>query len=391
MDIERFEDSPIGRLVPVTVVEGERPYEHYAYVPEPLPDKVDLSQETWSVVANSAAALGRLDGGANRLPNPYLLVRPALTQEAISSSALEGTYAELEDVLGAEFLRVDDLSAETAEVRNHVLASELGLELIRTLPICLRLVRDVHARLMQGARGDYSEAGRFRTRQNWIGPRRGTTITESLFVPPPAGTILEQGLGDWEAWVNRDNGIHGLVKVALGHYQFETLHPFVDGNGRIGRMLATLTFIVSGHLRVPLLNVSPYLQEHRDEYVDLLRAVSETGDFEPWVMFFAEAVRAQSERALDKADRLLAARDQIVASLHESKKRGVALRIADDLIDYPIVTPSRAADHYNVSFQAANSAVSDLVERGVLREITGRPYARLFAAPEILEIIADQR
>lgn len=389
MNLERLGTSPIGHLEPVTVLDGETVFEHAAFVPDPLPDTIDLSQEAWTNVAIAAAALGRLDGAANRLPNPYVLVRPSLTQEAVSSSALEGTYAALEDVLGAEYLNVDDLNAETAEVRKYVRASELGLELIKELPICLRLVREVHARLMAGARGDYAEAGVFRTRQNWIGPRRGTPITESLFVPPPSGEILRQGLDEWEAWVNRENGIHSVVKVALGHYQFETLHPFIDGNGRVGRMLVTLTFIEAGELRVPLLNISPYLQERRDDYVDLLREVSETGDFEPWIVFFAEAVRVQSARALEKADRLLSARDQILADLHHARKRGVALRIADDLIGQPVVTPARAAERYGVSFQAANSAFADLVERGVLREITGQHYARLFAAPRILEIIAD--
>ncbi len=389
MDVGRFRNSPVGRLVPVNVLDGATSYDHFAFVPAPLPDTVDLGQKTWGDVAAAAAALGRLDGAANRLPNPYLLVRPALTKEAISSSALEGTYAALEDVLGAEYLNIDDLSVETAEVRNHVLASELGLDLIKTLPICLRLVREVHNRLMQGSRGDYAEAGSFRTRQNWIGPRRGTPITSALFVPPPSGEELERGLAEWESWVNRDNGIHGVVKVALGHYQFETLHPFIDGNGRVGRMLVTLTLIEGGELRVPLLNVSPYFEEHRDEYVDLLRAVSETGDFEPWIRFFSAAVRSQSERALEKADRLIAAREVILDELHEAGKRGVALRIAEDLIATPIVTPARASERYSVSFQAANAAVADLVSRGVLREITGRPYARLFAAPRIVDVIAE--
>ena len=295
MDVARFRDSPIGQLTPVTVLDGETRYEHEAYVPNPLPDELGLAQRTWKTVIEASSALTRLDGaGHKRLPNPYLLVRPSLAQEAVSSSALEGTYAALEDVLQAEFLESYDLSSETAEVRNYLLAAERGLELIKTLPICLRLVKEIHGVLMQGGRGDYVDAGEFRTRQNWIGPRPGTPITESLFVPPPNGPILNEALDRWEAWVNRDNGIPVLVKVALGHYQFETIHPFVDGNGRVGRLLAILTFIETKQLRVPLLNISPYLEEHRDEYVDNLRALSETGDFESWVLFFAEAVGVQA-------------------------------------------------------------------------------------------------
>lgn len=389
MDLERFRNSPIGQLQPVRILDGDAWYEHAAFVPGPLPNEIQLSQRTWTAVIEAASALTRLDGAGHRLPNPYLLVRPALMKEAVSSSALEGTYAALEDVLQAEFLDAQDLSIETTEVRNYVLAAELGLELIKQLPICLRLVRDVHERLMRGARGDYAEAGEFRRRQNWIGPRLGTPITESLFVPPPPGDILERTLADWEDWINRDNGIPLLIKVALGHYQFETIHPFIDGNGRVGRLLAILTFVEGNQLRVPLLNISPYLEEHRDAYVDNLRLLSESGDFEQWIVFFAEAVRVQAERALTKADRLSDTRDEIITDLHHSRVKGVAIRIAEDIVGNPVITPTRAADRYGVSFQAANSAIGRLVAEGVLRETTGRPYARVFIAPRVISIINE--
>ena len=387
MDLERFRKSPAGRLVPIRVAEGDRVWEHEAYVPNPLPRELDLSQDTWSVVTDATAALARLDGAANRLPNPYLLVPPALTKEAVSTSALEGTYAALEDVFQAEFLDESEVSPSTAEVRNYIFAAEHGLEMIKTLPISRRVVTETHGQLMRGSRGDHAEIGAFRRRQNWIGTRRGQPVTESLFVPPPAGEILEKGLDDWEKWVN-DDAIHFpiLVKVALAHYQFETLHPFIDGNGRVGRLLIVLTLVESGDLKVPLLNVSPFFEDTRDEYIDHLRRTSETGDFEPWLSFFATAVKTQSEAALVKADALVDARDELMRQLHDAAVRGVAIRIAEDLVGYPFVTPTRAAEKFGVSYEAANSAIGRLVDHGVLREVTGRPYARLFMSPKMVEI-----
>lgn len=388
MDIERFRSSPIGEVVPIEVVEGDRAWNHYAFVPKPLPTTLELQPETWVAVTEASAALARLDGAAHRLPNPYLLVRPALTKEAVSTSALEGTYAALEDVFQAELLDESELSESTAEVRNYILAAEHGLNLIKELPISRRLTTEVHGRLMRGSRGDYAEIGNFRRRQNWIGTRRGQPVTESLFVPPPPGRLLNNGLDAWEKWVNDDTiPLPPLVKVALAHYQFETLHPFIDGNGRVGRLLIVLTLVENEDLRIPLLNVSPFFEDARDEYIDRLRAVSETGDYEPWVAFFAEAVRAQSEQALPKADELIDVKDAIVGELHQAGLRGVAIRIAEDLIGYPFVNPTVAARKFGVSYEAANAAINRLAEQGVLREVTGRSYARMFMSPRVVEII----
>jgi Fic family protein len=389
MDVERFSQSPVGEVVPIEVVDGERTWNHHAFVPSPLPRELTLSQSTWTDVVEATGSLTRLDGSAHRLPNPYLLVRPALTREAISTSALEGTYAALEDVLQAELWDESELAPSTAEVRNYVLAAELGIHLIKTLPICRRLVTDVHGTLMRGSRGDYSEVGNFRRRQNWIGTRRDQPVTASLFVPPPAGDALDAGLDEWESWVNDGTiSLPALVKVALGHYQFETLHPFIDGNGRVGRLLIVLTLLESGDLTIPLLNVSPFFENARDEYIDHLRNISETGDFEPWIRFFAEAVRVQSERALTKADALIDAREGIESELHGHKVRGAALRIAQDLIGYPYVTATRAAERAGVTYETANSAIARLVDLRVLRERTGRTYARVFASDKILEILS---
>ena len=389
MDVARFRNSPVGRLVPIRVVEADRTFEHEAFVPSPLPKALNLSQETWALVTDAAEALGRLDGAANRLPNPYLLVRPALTKEAVSTSALEGTYAPIEEVFQAELFDETELSASTAEVRNYILAAERGLEMVKSLPIARRVATEVHAILMRGSRGDYAEIGHFRRRQNWIGTRRGQPVTESLFVPPPPGKELDDGIDEWERWVNDDAvRLPILIKVALAHYQFETLHPFIDGNGRVGRLLIVLTLVESGDLRVPLLNISPFFEHARDEYIDHLRAVSATGDFEPWVAFFAGAIKTQSEQALSKADALVEAREKTMEKLHNANVRGVALRIAEGLVGSPYMTVTRAADAYGVTYEAANSAIARLVEHGVLREATGRTYGRVFMSPEIVAIVS---
>lgn len=385
---ERFRNSPIGSLVPIKVADSDQVWRHEAFVPDPLPRTLDLTQETWTAVTVATAALTRLDGAAHRLPNPYLLVRPALTREAVSTSALEGTYAALEDVLQAEFVEESEISESTAEVRNYVLAAEHGLELVKTLPISRRLCTEVHGVLMRGSRGDHAEVGAFRKRQNWIGSRRRAPVTEALFVPPPPGEILDQGIDDWERWINDPTiSLPTLIKCALAHYQFEALHPFIDGNGRIGRLLIVLMLIEAGDLKIPLLNLSPFFEVARDEYIDHLRAISETGNFEPWVRFFAEAVKAQSERALAKADDLITARDAIVRKLHEASVRGVAIRIAEELVGYPYVTPTRMAERFGVTYEGANAAIARLVEQDVLREATGRTYARVFVSPKILHII----
>jgi len=200
-------------------------------------------------------------------------MRPALAEEAVSTSALEGTYAAIEDVLQAEFLDPSEVSAETIEVRNYITAAETALRLMRdeNLPICRRLITGINRDLLARTRGDSSDAGEFRTRQNWIGEHRDVPVTEALFVPPPEGEILQRGLDDWEAWINETPGIPTVVHIALGHYQLETLHPFIDGNGRVGRLIAVLMLITSNSLTIPLVNLSPYLEERKDTYVEQLR------------------------------------------------------------------------------------------------------------------------
>lgn len=282
MQVDGFLNSPVGELVPIQVrdLRTDDLHDHFAYVPKPLPVSVDLSQATYKVLTEAERALGALHAQVAQLPNPHLLVRPSLQREAVATSALEGTYAPLSEVIEADYLDERRRSAEVREVQNYVTAARRGLELIKIKPLCLTLVAELQGILVKGTRGDSYDAARLRERQVCIGDL-GVGIEESRFVPTPAGDSLRDGMSDWEKWINAEDDIPLLVKVALGHYQFETLHPFSDGNGRIGRLIVALQLIDAGVLDYPILNLSPWLEPRRTDYVDHLLTLSATGEFDP--------------------------------------------------------------------------------------------------------------
>lgn len=388
MDLAAFASSPAGVLVPINGHDAryDEPYEHKAFLPNPLPSRLNLEQETFRDVTMATAAVARLDQAAIRLPNPMLLARPAIRREAVSTSALEGTYAALDEVLEADFLEAAEVSAPVAEVVNYVRAAEMAYEWIKERPITIGMLRQLQKVLVQGTRGDTSDAGNVRSIQVFIGLSAGR-VREARFVPPPPGDQLQAGLEAWEAWINADDDFPLIVKMALGHYQFETLHPFNDGNGRLGRLVCVLQLAARGELRVPVLNLSPWLEVRRREYQDHLLEISKTGKFDPWIRFFSEAVRAQAVLAVDRIDALLDWKEHALGRLREANVRGVAARIVEDLIGYPMITPMSASRMYSVSYPAANTAIRRLENLGILQERTGRRYARVFAAKDVLRII----
>ncbi|WP_433792451.1 Fic family protein [Actinoplanes sp. CA-252034] len=388
MDEAAFRSSPVGYLVRI---DGWDPrysekYECAAFIPDPLPAELDLKQQTYSGVTAAAVAVARLDQAAFRLPNPGLLARPAIRQEAVSTSALEGTYAALDDVLEADFLNRNQLTASVAEVHNFVEAAELAFEWIKDKPITVGMLEQLQKILVRGTRGDSHDAGRIRTTQVFIGAGGGR-VDDARFVPSPPGDQLRAGIDAWATWLNAEDTFPLVIKMALGHYQFETLHPFNDGNGRLGRLVCVLQLAHRRELRVPVLNLSPWLEARRRQYQDHLLAVSATGDFEPWIRFFSEAVRVQAIRAVEKIDALHDWRDQALAQLAAAEVRGVAVRIVEDMLGYPLITATPTAERYGVSYQAANTAIRRLVELGILEERTGRRYGRVFAARKVLNII----
>lgn len=222
----------------------------------------------------------------------------------------------------------------------------------------------------------------------YIGERH-TGIEKSRFVPPPHGDDLVQGMSDWEKWINAESEVPLLVKAAVGHYQFETLHPFSDGNGRMGRLIVTLQLVVAEALSYPVLNISPWLQDREQQYKDEMLQVSLTGDFNSWVTFFCEAVETQAHNAVKKIEDLLAVRQEMAEQLRQKRVRGVAVDIVDSLIGYPYITVGTAANLHNVTYPPANNAIGKLVEMGILQEVTGESYGRIFVAPKVRAIFAS--
>lgn len=381
----------MGALTPISGhdVYLRRDYAHYAFLPNPLPARIDLAPRTFKLIAEAERAIGRLDAAASRLPNPSLFLRPTLYREAVSTSALEGTYAPLNAVLEAQFVEERARTEEEREILNYVAAAVRGLDLIASKPICVTLIAELQAILVRGTRGDSHDAGSLRKGQVYVGERR-RGIERSRFVPPPPGEVLAEGMSAWEKWLNLDPAIDDtplIAKAALGHYQFETLHPFSDGNGRVGRLVVVLQLIQSGALTHPVLNLSPWLEPRKDQYKDLLLSTSVTGALDPWVQFFADGIKDQAGDSLRRIDSLNQIRDGMLDALRAQKAKGVVLDIAQDLIAYPITSASESAARHGVTFPPAKNALQRLERLGFVREITGRDYGRLYACEAVLHAL----
>lgn len=389
MEVERFRSSPVGTVVPISGTDtrfGET-YEHWAFLPHPLPGETDLSPTARDAVTEAALALGRLDQAGRQIPNPTLLRRPTLRREAQSTSALEGTYAPLTDVFSVED-SAEAKSPELREILNYVAAAEYAYRWVGERGRITRgLICELHALLMRGSEADAQRAGKVRDIQVVIGS--GGRISEARFVPPPPGQELDAGLTDLLDWIDRPRSRPGqaVVDSALAHYQFETLHPFHDGNGRIGRLLIVLQLLAGKVLSEPLFAVSPWFEARRAQYQDELQNMSITGDVDRWVSFFCEGIRAQAQATVEKISDLLAFRQEAMSTARGSGRRSVAVDIAGDLVERPVFNVATTATRYGVSFVAANNAVAKLVDVGLLVEITGRGHDRVFCCDRVLQIL----
>jgi Fic family protein len=365
---------------------------YYAFFPAPLPPKLEVDWELMALISQADQAMGELSGAGQLLPNPHLLIRPYLRREAILSSRIEDTHAEMgqlalfeEEEDGVEDARTPDVR----EVANYVRALESGLQRVRELPISTRLIKELHATLLQEVRGGESSKtpGEFRRSQNWIGPK-GCTLNEATFVPPPYDE-LDACLGEWEKFIHGESPEPILVKAALLHYQFEAIHPFLDGNGRIGRLLITLFLCERGCLSQPLLYLSGFFDETRDEYYRLLLAVSQQGAWREWIEYFLRGIRLQARRALLDTQKVLKQYETFRAKLKQGKRvPQEAARILDHVFANPFISIARHAERVGVSYQKAQRGVEFWIEEGLLREGTGQQRNRIYVANEILQIMA---
>lgn len=357
-----------------------------AYLPKPLPPPIAWSAELAAALSEADRAVGRLAGEGRRLPNPHLLIRPFIRREAVLSSRIEGTQATLGELLAAEAgARVRRSPADLREVANYVAALEYGVERLRELPLSLRLVRELHEKLMSGVRGGATTPGEFRRSQNWLGPA-GCSLTEATFIPPPPDRLMEC-LGAWEHFLH-DEALPPLVHAALAHSQFEAIHPFLDGNGRVGRLLITLLLIEKGVLPAPLLYLSAYFERTREEYYARLNAVTEKGEWEEWLVYFLVGTANQALDAvgrIQRVDRWLArGREALVKSPSRVPEQALDL-----FVENPYWTIRKLAERLGVAFTTAQRAIRRLQSAGVVVLASEAKRNRVYCALEVLEILEE--
>jgi Fic family protein len=372
-------DAP-GRLV--VAPEG-----HLAYVPDPLPPQFALELSTVNLLADAERALGELKGVGQRLPNPHLLINPFLRREAVLSSRIEGTTTGLQQLLLFETAPSDEPGdSDVREVANYVAALELGFSLLEKLPVSLRLIREVHERLMQDVRGQEQRPGEFRHIPNLIG-HRGAIPDTARFVPPPVKE-MHAALHDLERYIGeRRDDLPFLIQLALVHYQFEVIHPFMDGNGRVGRLLIALQLRERAYLPQPLLYLSAYFEYHRDAYRDHLLAVSRSGMWTEWIDFFLQGVAEQSTDTVQRSYQLLDLLQRYQSWALSTTRSANLARLVELVLVRPVISISNVEEWLGVTQPGASRLVQQLVDRGILEEVTGRQRNRRFAALEILEIL----
>ena len=377
MNPKDFRAASAGKVIRI-------PTGYTAFVPAKLPPALAYDNQLVLSLSRADAALSELSGLGRHLPNPHLLIAPYVRREAVLSSRIEGTKASLSDVLIDEMEQAKQRTEDddVREVRNYITAMEYGLERLEKFPLSLRLVREIHARLMKGVRGDPATPGEFRRSQNWIGPP-GSSIETAPYVPPPP-SYMDDLLADWERFLHERRTFPDLIQCAIMHEQFEAIHPFLDGNGRVGRLLITLFFMERGRLPQPLLYLSAYIEAHRQDYYDLLQRVRTHGDWLGWLRFFIAGVTEIALEAVGQAGRLMDLREKFRARLRDKAK---ALALLDELFLNPYMSVARAERVLKVSNPTARQAVALLQRKGMLEEMTGRTWGKLYLAKPIMETI----
>ena len=385
MDIGQFREQRTGSLL-------DTPYGVKAFCPDPLPPKLDLAALAIPLAA-ATQAVGELKGASRRLPNPYILVRPLQRREALTSSAMEGTFTTEDELLLTDAGINDAADQASIEVRNYLRALTQSLRMLQVdgLPICHKLIRTAHATLLSGVgthRGAHKNPGEYKTEQNAIGGDK-PGITNARFVPPPP-SVAERCMNDLEAYINRPDRdmTPALIDIALVHYQLETIHPFTDGNGRVGRMLISLMAVERGVFEDPLLYVSPELEDRKDQYIDLMLRVSTEGAWTEWLIFFLNVIEKSAISSIQVVDKLIALQATYRERITQASRSANAVALVDMLFESPLVTVRHVQDAFGVTYRAARNTIDKLIEQKILIEVS-RFHPTAFIAPEIMRI-ADQ-
>ena len=376
MDIQQ---SPAGQIV-------KSPKGYSAFVPNGLTPRLEWDNAVVNSLSRADFLLGKLAREGSKLPNPHLLMRPFITREAVLSSKIEGTQATLSEILAADAgAHVKQNPDDLQEVQSYIKALDYGLNRLKDLPLSLRLIKEIHEHLMQGVRGSHATPGEFRRSQNWIGSP-GCTLNTAKFVPPSPDHLMDC-LGDLEIFLH-DRQLPPLIHIALCHYQFEAIHPFLDGNGRVGRLLIMLLLVEQRMLPSPLLYLSAFFEATRDEYYKQLYNVSATGSWNEWLIYFLNGIAVQSEDVLSRAERINALLNQwkiIVASSGS--------RVPVDMVEYlavnPYITINKISKELGIAYSTAQRGIQKLESRGIIKKINDNKRDKVYCATEILSILEE--
>lgn len=357
-----------------------------AFVPAPLPPNLPIDWNLALKMSEADRALSELAGVARMLPNPHLLIRPFIGREAVLSSRIEGTRTSLSELLAfeGEVDETKDLS-DLTEVANYVVALEYGLARLESLPVSNRLIKEMHQRLMSGVRGENLDPGNFRRIQNWIGVP-GASLKEATFVPPPV-PMMNQCMDALERYINSTLDLPPLIRLAITHYQIEAIHPFIDGNGRIGRLLITMMLCSEKLLPQPLLYLSAYFERYRKDYYDLLLSVSQRGNWVDWISFFLRGVTEQATDASKRSRKIMELWKEYRDRLQVKRASAVQFQALDFIFSHPVFSAKRMSNSLSVTQRSAQLNIEKLVQEGILKELTGRQRNRIYSATELFGII----
>ena len=375
-------DNRAGHLV--TNLSGEMAYK--SFVPTPLPPKpsIELTEDMINLLIKANSQLAVLESIATRSPNVELFISMYVRKEALMSSQIEGTQATLEDVLDP--MIEANTNRNVADVVNYIKATEFAIKRLHELPLCNRLIKETHAVLMEGVRGQEKSPGEFRRSQNWIGGQ-GSTLKNARYIPPSPDDMIE-AMSDLEKYINADDELDALIRAALIHYQFETIHPFLDGNGRVGRLLITLFLMEKKVLSTPALYISYFLKKNRVEYYDRMTEVRAKGNYEQWVTFFLRALLESAEDATATIDELIALHDKnaaVISGMGRAAKN--AMLVFEYLEANPIIEIRKTAEALSITFNTASSAIKRLTDAGILVQTTNASRNRTFAYEDYLSIL----